>query len=57
MEIVSKAAMTETGRTMIKHLAKAGKGKLTQAAMSILSAYVEGGTHVLDGAAEMVVGE
>lgn len=57
MEIISKAAMTETGRTMIKHFAKAGKGKIGPAAVSILSAYVEGGTHILDGAAEMAVGE
>lgn len=57
MEVISKAAMTETGRTMIKHFAKAGKGKLGPAAISILSAYVEGGTHILDGAAEMAVGE
>jgi hypothetical protein len=57
MEIISKAAMTETGRTMIKHFAKAGKGKIGPAAISILSAYVEGGTHILDGAAEMAVGE
>lgn len=57
MEVISKAAMTETGRTMIKHFAKAGKGKLMPSAISILSAYVEGGTHILDGAAEMAVGE
>lgn len=57
MEVISKAAMTETGRTMIKHFAKAGKGTLLPSAISILSAYVEGGTHIMDGAAEMAVGE
>jgi hypothetical protein len=57
MELISKAAMTSTGRTMIKAFVKAGQGKLTPAAMSILAAYVEGGTHILDGAAEMAVGE
>ncbi len=57
MELISKVAMTSTGRTMIKAFVKAGQGKLTPAAMSILAAYVEGGTHILDGAAEMAVGE
>jgi hypothetical protein len=53
MELISKAAMTETGRTMIKYFAKAGKGTLGPQAMSILAAYIEGGTHVIDGAMEM----
>jgi hypothetical protein len=53
MELVSKAAMTATGRTLIKRFAKANGGKLAPQAMSILAAYVEGGTHVMDGAMEM----
>ena len=57
MTLISKAAMTASGRTMIKAFIKAGNGKLTPAATSILAAYVEGGTHILDGAAEMAVGQ